>query len=148
MQHCCSILPHCSWQIIYNPSRLWGSYWKTCNFKILNKFPMGFESEDWWGHTESSWVIVAVCLWSLSWWNVHLLPKFSLRLKSPDDVLCPNTTTVLHCGYTTLGIICAALLSPNMACCFCFIVPQHSKRVLIGLNCWIKAFCNFLAMAL
>lgn len=39
---------------------------------------MGFRSADWLGHTRPSWVILAVCLRSLSCWNLHLLHRFSL----------------------------------------------------------------------
>ncbi len=77
------ILCHSSLQILSSSVRLDGKRWWTAIFRSLQRCSIGFKSglwlgrsrtvtELWWSH---SFVILAVCLGSLSCWKVNLRPS-------------------------------------------------------------------------
>ncbi len=77
------ILCHSSLQILSSSVRLDGKRWWTDIFRSLQRCSIGFKSGLWLGHsrtvTELLWshffVILAVCLGSLSCWKVNLRPS-------------------------------------------------------------------------
>ena len=81
--HCCGvILAHSSTQTVFKSWRFSGPLdlqWILI-FSSFHRFVLGFKSGDWLGHSNNfifflwnQWrVSLAVCLGSLSWWNVHL----------------------------------------------------------------------------
>ncbi len=84
--HCSGvILAHSSTQMVFKSWRFLGPLLWTLIFSSLHRFSMGFRSGDWLGHSSSLifflWnhfiVSLALCLGSLSCWNVHPLFIFS-----------------------------------------------------------------------
>ena len=89
------ILVHSSLQIVSKSLRFKGCHLATRSFSSLHRFSMGFRSGDWLGHSRTliclflshSFVALAVCFGSLSFWKTHprpiltegsrLLPKIS-----------------------------------------------------------------------
>ncbi len=77
------ILCHSSLQIISSSVRLDGKRWWTAIFRSLQRCSIGFKSGLWLGHSRTvtellwshSFVILAVCLGSLSCWKVNLRPS-------------------------------------------------------------------------
>ncbi len=93
------ILCHSSLQILSSSVRLDGKRWWTAIFRSLQRCSIGFKSGLWLGHSRTvtellwshSFVILAVCLGSLSCWKVNLRPslrswalwrRFSSRISS------------------------------------------------------------------
>ena len=81
--HCSGvILAHSSTQTVFKSWRFRGPLLWTLIFSSFHRFSIGFKSGDWLGHSSSFifflWnqlrVSLAVCLGSLSCWNVH--PRF------------------------------------------------------------------------
>ncbi len=76
------ILCHSSLQILSSSVRLDGKRWWTAIFRSLQRCSIGFKSGLWLGHSRTvtellwshSFVILAVCLGSLSCWKVNLRP--------------------------------------------------------------------------
>ncbi len=76
-------LCHCSLQILSSSDRLDGKRWWTAIFRSLQRCSIGFKSGLWLGHSRTvtellwshSFVILAVCLGSLSCWKVNLRPS-------------------------------------------------------------------------
>jgi len=81
------ILCHFSLQILSSSVRLDGKRWWTAIFRSLQRCSIGFKSGLWLGHsrtaTEFMWshsfVVLAVCLGSLSCWKVNLWPSLRSR---------------------------------------------------------------------
>ncbi len=77
------ILCHSSLQILSSSVRLDGKRWWTVIFRSLQRCSIGFKSGLWLGHSRTvtellwshSFVILAVCLGSLSFWKVNLRPS-------------------------------------------------------------------------
>ncbi len=77
------ILCHSSLQILSSSVRLDGKRWWTAIFRSLQRCSIGFKSGLWLGHSRTvtellwshSFVILAVCLGSLSCWKVNLRPS-------------------------------------------------------------------------
>ncbi len=77
------ILCHSSFQILSSSVRLDGKRWWTAIFRSLQRCSIGFKSGLWLGHSRTvtellwshSFVILAVCLGSLSCWKVNLRPS-------------------------------------------------------------------------
>ena len=78
--HCSGvILAHSSTQTVFKSWRFRGPLLWTLIFSSFHRFSIGFKSGDWLGHSSSFifflWnqlrVSLAVCLGSLSCWNVH-----------------------------------------------------------------------------
>ncbi len=77
------ILCHSSLQILSSSVRLDGKCWWTAIFRSLQRCSIGFKSGLWLGHSRTvtellwshSFVILAVCLGSLSCWKVNLRPS-------------------------------------------------------------------------
>ncbi len=77
------ILCHSSLQILSSSVRLDGKRWWTAIFRSLQRCSIGFKSGLWLGHSRTvtellwshSFVILAVCLGSLSCWKVNLWPS-------------------------------------------------------------------------
>ncbi len=76
------ILYHSSLQILSSSVRLDGKRWWTAIFRSLQRCSIGFKSGLWLGHSitvtelwSHSFVILAVCLASLSCWKVNLQPS-------------------------------------------------------------------------
>ncbi len=77
------ILCHSSLQILSSSVRLVGKRWWTAIFRSLQRCSIGFKSGLWLGHSRTvtellwshSFVILAVCLGSLSCWKVNLRPS-------------------------------------------------------------------------
>ncbi len=77
------ILCHSSLQILSSSVRLDGKCWWTAIFRSLQRCSIGFKSGLWLGHSRTvtellwshSFVILAVCLGSLSCWKVNLQPS-------------------------------------------------------------------------
>ena len=76
------IFCHSSLQILSSSVRLDGERWWTAIFRSLQRCSIGFKSGLWLGHSRTftelfwnhSFVILAVCLGSLSCWKVNLRP--------------------------------------------------------------------------
>ncbi len=77
------ILCHSSLQILSSSVRLDGKRWWTAIFRSLQRCSIGFKSGLWLGHSRTvtellwshSFIILAVCLGSLSCWKVNLRPS-------------------------------------------------------------------------
>ncbi len=77
------ILCHSSLQILSSSVMLDGKRWWTAIFRSLQRCSIGFKSGLWLGHSRTvtellwshSFVILAVCLGSLSCWKVNLRPS-------------------------------------------------------------------------
>ncbi len=77
------ILCHSSLQILSSSVRLDGKRWWTAIFRSVQRCSIGFKSGLWLGHSRTvtellwshSFVILAVCLGSLSCWKVNLRPS-------------------------------------------------------------------------
>ena len=78
------ILFHSSLQILSSSVRLDGECWWTAIFRSLQRCSIGFRSGLWLGQSRMvtvchSFVILAVCLGSLSCWKVNLWPSLRSR---------------------------------------------------------------------
>ena len=81
------ILCHSSLQILSSSVRLDGEHWWTAIFRSLQRCSIGFRSGLWLGQSRMvtelfrshSFVILAVCLGSLSCWKVNLQPSLRSR---------------------------------------------------------------------
>ncbi len=116
------ILCHSSLQILSSSVRLDGKRWWTAIFRSLQRCSIGFKSELWLGHSRTvtellwshSFVILAVCLGSLSCWKVNLRP--SLRSwalwKTPPQH--DAATTMLHCWDCIGQVMSSAWFSPHI----------------------------------
>ncbi len=105
------ILCHSSLQILSSSVRLDGKRWWTAIFRSLQRCSSGFKSGLWLGHSRTvtellwshSFVILAVCLGSLSCWKVNLRPslrswalwrRFSSRISLyPAAFIFPSIAT-------------------------------------------------------
>ncbi len=144
-------LCHSSLQILSSSVRLDGKRWWTAIFRSLQRCSIGFKSGLWLGHSKTvtellwshSFVILAVCLGSLSCWKVNLRPslrswalwrRFSSRISlylAPihlsldcNQSSCPCSwktppqhdaaTTMLHCWDCIGQVMSSAWFSPHI----------------------------------
>ncbi len=129
------ILCHSSLQILSSSVRLDGKRWWTAIFRSLQRCSIGFKSGLWLGHSRTvtellwshSFVILAVCLGSLSCWKVNLQP--SLRVLSTLEKVFVQDIPVL--GRIHLSLDC------NQSSCPCSwkTPPQHDAATTM-LHCW------------
>lgn len=152
--HCSGvILAHSSTQTVFKSWRFRGPLLWTLIFSSFHRFSIGFKSGDWLGHSSSFifflWnqlrVSLAVCLGSLSCWNVH--PRFifiilvdgsryfiknvsahfsihpSFNYVKFASTVCWKAaphhdvpTSKLHCWYGVFRVMCSAICPPNMVC--------------------------------
>ncbi len=145
------ILCHSSLQILSSSVRLDGKHWWTAIFRSLQRCSIGFKSGLWLGHSRTvtellwshSFVILAVCLGSLSCWKVNLRPslrswalwrRFSSRISlylaafifplDCNQSSCPCSwktppqhdaaTTMLHCWDCIGQVMSSAWFSPHI----------------------------------
>ncbi len=144
------ILCHSSLQILSSSVRLDGKRWWTAIFRSLQRCSIGFKSGLWLGHSRTvtellwshSFVILAVCLGSLSCWKVNLRPslrswalwrRFSSRISlylgyhlslDCNQSSCPCSwktppqhdaaTTMLHCWDCIGQVMSSAWFSPHI----------------------------------
>ncbi len=128
------ILCHSSLQILSSSVRLDGKRWWTAIFRSLQRCSIGFKSGLWLGHSRTvtellwshSFVILAVCLGSLSCWKVNLRP--GLRSWALWRRFRP--------GYPVLGRIHLSLDYNQSSCpCSWKTPPQHDAATTM-LHCW------------
>ncbi len=141
---------HSSLQILSSSVRLDGKRWWTAIFRSLQRCSIGFKSGLWLGHSRTvtellwshSFVILAVCLGSLSCWKVNLRPslrswalwrRFSSRISLylaafifpsiatsrpvPAAEKHPTAwccTTMLHCWDCIGQVMSSAWFSPHI----------------------------------
>ena len=112
--HCSGvILAHSSTQTVFKSWRFRGPLLWTLIFSSFHRFSIGFKSGDWLGHSSSFifflWnqlrVSLAVCLGSLSCWNVHPRFIFSILVDATDSYQeCLGT--FLHSSFLQLYEVC------------------------------------------
>ncbi len=126
------ILCHSSLQILSSSVRLDGKRWWTVIFRSFQRCSIGFKSGLWLGHSRTvtellwshSFVILAVCLGSLSCWRVNLQPS----LRSWAQVFVQDISVL---GRIHLSLDC------NQSSCPCSwkTPPQHDAATTM-LHCW------------
>ncbi len=158
------ILCHSSLQILSSSVRLDGKCWWTAIFRSLQRCSIGFKSGLWLGHSRTvtellwshSFVILAVCLGSLSCWKVNLRPslrswalwrRFSSRISlylaafnisldcNQSSCLCSwktppqhdAATTMLHCWDCIGQVMSSAWFSPHI------LLRIKAKKFYLGL---------------
>ncbi len=120
------ILCHSSLQILSSSVRLDGKRWWTAIFRSLQRCSIGFKSGLWLGHSRTvtellwshSFVILAVCLGSLSCWKVNLRPSlrsWALWRRFSSAFIFPSIATSRPCSWKT--------------------PPQHDAATTM-LHCW------------
>ncbi len=95
------------WGVLVNRLRFRGWRLATRTFSSLHRFPIGFRSGDWLGHSRTlmcfflshSFVALAVCFGSFSWcWNTHPQPIFNaLALTVHSPIHLPFDAVQLSC---------------------------------------------------
>ncbi len=129
------ILCHSSLQILSSSVRLDGKRWWTAIFRSLQRCSIGFKSGLWLGHSRTvtellwshSFVILAVCLGSLSCWKVNLPTRFEV-LSTLEKVFVQDIPVL---GRIHLSLDC------NQSSCPCSwkTPPQHDAATTM-LHCW------------
>ncbi len=130
------ILCHSSLQILSSSVRLDGKRWWTAIFRSLQRCSIGFKSGLWLGHSRTvtellwshSFVILAVCLGSLSCWKVNLRP--SLRSEHSGEGFRPGyPCTWPHSSFPRLQPVVLSLQLKNTPTAWCC----HHHASLLGL---------------
>ncbi len=129
------ILCHSSLQILSSSVRLDGKRWWTAIFRSLQRCSIGFKSGLWLGHSRTvtellwshSFVILAVCLGSLSCWKVNLQAQSEV-LSTLEKVFVQDIPVL---GRIHLSLDC------NQSSCPCSwkTPPQHDAATTM-LHCW------------
>ncbi len=129
------ILCHSSLQILSSSVRLDGKRWWTAIFRSLQRCSIGFKSGLWLGHSRTvtellwshSFVILAVCLGSLSCWKVNLGAQSEV-LSTLEKVFVQDIPVL---GRIHLSLDC------NQSSCPCSwkTPPQHDAATTM-LHCW------------
>ncbi len=129
------ILCHSSLQILSSSVRLDGKRWWTAIFRSLQRSSIGFKSGLWLGHSRTvtellwshSFIILAVCLGSLSCWKVNLRP--SLRSWAHWRRFSSRISLYLAASFPRLQPVVLSLQlknTPTACCC-------HHHASLLGL---------------
>ncbi len=131
------ILCHSSLQILSSSVRLDGKRWWTAIFRSLQRCSIGFKSGLWLGHSRTvtellwshSFVILAVCLGSLSCWKVNLRPSLRSwalwrRFSSRISLYFGRIHLSLDCNQSSCP--CSWKTTPTAWCC-------HHHASLLGL---------------
>ncbi len=122
------ILCHSSLQILSSSVRLDGKRWWTAIFRSLQRCSIGFKSGLWLGHSRTvtellwshSFVILAVCLGSLSCWKVNLRPSLRSwalwrRFSSRISLYLAASHLSLDCNQSSCP--CSWKNTPTAWCC-------------------------------
>ncbi len=133
-------------RIVDSSVRLDGKRWRTAIFRSLQRCSIGFKSGLWLGHSRTvtellwshSFIILAVCLGSLSCWKVNLRP--SLRSWALWRRFSSRISLVLGCIHLSLDC--------NQSSCPCSwkTPPQHDAATTM-LHCWHRCIGQVMSSA-